>query len=584
MANIDDLFKASSAGSKRKLEPLRDPNEIYKSARLASKGTSSRHASVEETVESDDDNDDAEAGPALPPDEEDDFGGSGLTAQEEDALDYIDALDPASDQQPIRFDGAWLRKTAINFEKCINKNAELRAKYENDPAKFAESENNLDQEIRSLSILSEHPELYTLFVDLGSASSLVSLLAHENTDIAIDAVEVINELTDEEVAADEGEWDALVDALLRDDLLGLLVSNFERFDEREEADQKGAYYALGIIENLCGGIAAKKDGRVTENDKLLKWLLRRIQAKEPKVSQNKQYAAEILAILMQDSPPARRKLASLDATEILLQLSSTYRRRDPEKGGYEEEYMENLFEALTSLADEPEGKAKFAEADGPELCLLMMKDGNKSKASALRLLTHAVGGSGAAGAEVCQKVVKDGGLKILFTTFMKKKNDRVTTELLISIFGSMLRLLPADSDERIRALAKFVEKDYEKTTKLVRIRRDYAARMNEVEREIEEEKKTLDGDWFKEDEWFLRRLDAGLFCLQTIDVILAWLIAEDDGARGIIRKLLADQDETFDVIRRTLEAQIKGIEAGAAENKDPWDLKEMLSTLVEFLR
>ncbi|XDG04718.1 hypothetical protein ABKA04_004333 [Annulohypoxylon sp. FPYF3050] len=581
MANIDDLFKASSAGSKRKLEPLRDPNEIYKSARLTSNGSSSRHASVEETAGSDDD--DAEAGPALPPDEEDDFGGSGLTAQEEDALDYIDALDPANDQQPIKFDGAWLRKTAINFEKCINKNAELRAKYENDPAKFAESENSLDQEIRSLSILSEHPELYTLFVNLGSVSSLVSLLAHENTDIAIDAVEVINELTDEEVAADEEQWGALVDALLQDDLLGLLISNFERFDEREEADQKGAYYALGIIENLCGGITAKKE-KISENDKLLKWLLRRIQAKEPKISQNKQYAAEILAILMQDSPLIRRKLASLDAMDTLLQLSSAYRRRDPEKGGYEEEYMENLFEALTSLADEPEGKAKFVEADGPELCLLMMKDGNKSKASALRLLTHAVGGSGAAGAEVCQKVVRDGGLKTLFTMFMKKKNDRITMELLISIFGSMLRLLPADSDERIRALAKFVEKDYEKTTKLLRIRRDYVARMNEVEREIEEEKRTLDGDWFKEDEWFLRRLDAGLFCLQTIDVILAWLIAEDDGAKKTIRKLLADQDETFDVIRRTLEEQIKGIEASDSKNQDPWDLKEMLSTLVDFLR
>ncbi|KAI1204449.1 DUF1716-domain-containing protein [Annulohypoxylon truncatum] len=584
MANIDDLFKASGAGSKRKLDPLRDPSEIYKSARLSSNGTGSRHASVEETAELDDD--DAEAGPALPPDEEDEFGGSGLTRQEEDALDYIDALDPTNDQQPLKFDNAWLRKTAINFEKCINKNAELRAKYENEPAKFADSENSLDQEIRSLSILSEHPELYTLFVNLGSVASLVGLLAHENTDIAIDAVEVINELTDEEVVADDEQWDTLVDALLEDDLLGLLVSNFERFDEKEEADQKGVYYALGIIENLCSGRTATKE-KFAENDKLLKWLLRRIQAKEPKVSQNKQYAAEILAILMQDSPPTRTKLASLDAMEILLQLSSAYRRRDPEKGGYEEEYMENLFEALASLADEPEGKTKFAEADGPELCLLMLKDGNKSKASALRLLTHAVGGSGAAGVEVCQKVVKDGGLKTLFTMFMKKKNDKVTMELLISIFGSMLRLLPADSDERIRALAKFVEKDYEKTIKLFKIRRDYAARMNEVEGEIEEEKRTHDRDWLElqDGEWFLRRLDAGLFCLQTIDVILAWLIAEDEGAKKTIRKLLADQDETFEVIRNTLQEQIKGIEeANDTKDKDPWDLKEMLLTLVEFLQ
>lgn len=29
--------------------------------------------------------------------------------------------------------------------------------------------------------------------------------------------------------------------------------------------------------------------------------------------------------------------------------------------------------------------------------------------------------------------------------------------------------------------------------------------------------------------WYLRRLDGGLFTLQTVDYILAWLTMEDDG-------------------------------------------------------
>lgn len=29
--------------------------------------------------------------------------------------------------------------------------------------------------------------------------------------------------------------------------------------------------------------------------------------------------------------------------------------------------------------------------------------------------------------------------------------------------------------------------------------------------------------------WYLRRLDGGLFTLQTVDYILAWIIMEDDG-------------------------------------------------------
>ena len=63
------------------------------------------------------------------------------------------------------------------------------------------SEADLDADIKSLSVLSEHPELYEEFAKLGCVASLVSLLAHENTDIAIDAIQTLSELTDEDVGA-----------------------------------------------------------------------------------------------------------------------------------------------------------------------------------------------------------------------------------------------------------------------------------------------------------------------------------------------------------------------------------------------
>lgn len=43
---------------------------------------------------------------------------------------------------------------------------------------------------------------------------------------------------------------------------------------------------------------------------------------------------------------------------------------------------------------------------------------------------------------------------------------------------------------------------------------------------------------------------------QTIDVILAWLVAEDDGAKKKISSLLADRDEDLSVIRRTLQGKL----------------------------
>ena len=76
------------------------------------------------------------------------------------------------------------------------------------------SEADLDADIKALSILSEHPELYEDFAKLGCVSSLVSLLAHENTDIAIDAIEIISELTDEDVEASQTQWNTLVDSMV----------------------------------------------------------------------------------------------------------------------------------------------------------------------------------------------------------------------------------------------------------------------------------------------------------------------------------------------------------------------------------
>ncbi|RTE75736.1 hypothetical protein BHE90_009788 [Fusarium euwallaceae] len=584
MASVDDIFKSSGISGKRKLDPIRDPNEIYKSAKLNA-DSSNRHARVDDAPQ---DDDDTEAGPALPPGDDEDFGpelppdddegrffGGGITQQEEQILDYVDEADAGA--SPEKIDAAWLRKTALNFEKRINKNAELRAKFEDEPQKFISSEADLDADIKGLSLLSEHPELYPEFVKTGCVASLVSLLAHENTDISIDAIEILGELTDEDVDAEDEQWNGLVDAMMEADVLGLLVSNFSRLNEDDESDRSGIYHALGVIENLCSKQSVTE--RVGQDEKLLQWLLQRIQRKETLVSQNKQYAAEILAILAQMAVANRSELIRLDAIDLLLQLAAPYRRRDPDKGGEEEEYMENVFASLTSLVDEVSGKAKFIEAEGVELCLIMLKEGKKSKPPALRLLNHAAGGN--ADTEVCQKIVEAAGLKTLFTLFMKT-NDHRLAEHLVEIFASMLRLLPSNSAERIRTLAKFVEKDYEKISKLIKFRRDYVARISLAEQQNEAERAVTS----KKDretaeiEWLSRRIDAGLFTLQTIDVVLAWLVAEDTGAARKIRQLLAERDEKVSVIGATLKEQLDGLDT-AEENQD---LRDMLSTLVEFVQ
>ncbi|KAI2792015.1 Beta-catenin-like protein 1 [Penicillium oxalicum] len=562
MTSVDELFKKplATGSSKRKFEPVQDPNELYKAAKLDSSGdvkSKGKAAMAEDEM----DDEDGEAGPELPPDFEEDipddeegrFFGGGMEQKTAEAMQYIDQNE--DEAAPEKFDAAWVRRFALNFEKKISKNAELRAKFENDPQKFMASEADLDTEIKGLSILSEHPDLYQEFSKMGCVSSLVSLLSHENADIAIDTIQIISELTDEDVEAEQEQWDTLVNAMMDADLVELLTQNLSRLDEGSETDRTGVYYILNVLENLSSQSALSE--KIGQDSAVMSWILSRIQRKESPVSQNKQYAAEVLAILLQSSAKNREKFIDLEGVDALLQLLSQYRKRDPAKDSEEEEYVENLFDALACLVDDESGKEKFLEAEGIELAQIMLRESKFSKSRALKLLDHALGGAGGAPAS---NVSQQEGQSI---------------EHLLGIFASLLRLLPGGSAPRIRALAKFMEKDYEKIEKLVKLRREYAARLLPVEQAIQKERQGLSQDdlEFMAGEWLSRRLDAGLFSLQTIDIILAWLVAEDDGAHKKIVALLADRE------RRFVLEQLEGLED---EEQGQKDFKDMLTALLQF--
>ncbi|KAJ4407759.1 hypothetical protein N0V91_003729 [Didymella pomorum] len=583
MTSIDDLFKSHN-GSKRKFEnPTEaDPSQAYKSVKLQDSNDVKRSAQVE------DEEDEDEAGPALPPDFEDEepgddeegrFFGGGLDENAKDAMDFLDAQDGEDAIREEKYDAAWVRKLARDFEKKVNKNASLRAKYENDPTKFMESEGDLDDGIKDLSILSEHAELYEEFAKSTAAAKLVQLLAHENTDIAIGAIEIISELTDEDVAAEQDQWDALVAAFLEADLLSLLISNFSRFDETDATDASGVYHSLSVIENLLS--QPSNTDMIGKEKALLTWLLERIQRPEKPTTQNKQYASEILSILTQSSRPNRTLIAEANGVEILLTNLAPYRRDDPEKDSDEEEYMENLFNILTSVVEEPIGKTVFLEAEGTELCLLLVRDGKTSKNRAFKVLDHACSyaspppNSTNEGTPphiaVCEKLIEARGLKPLFSTFMKtKRPDPAQTEHILALFTSLLRSLPGNSDARMRLLAKFLESNCQKIDKLLALRRDYSTRLAAYDRSLAAAGEELD-------ENIPQRLSEGLYALQCIDATLAWLVAEDDGARKAIVGGLADADESLESVKATLKAQLDGVLEVEAQER------EVLEALVGFL-
>ncbi|KAI9660739.1 MAG: hypothetical protein M1831_003431 [Alyxoria varia] len=581
MTNIDELFKKPRVpGNKRKQPPTQNPEEIYKVAKHAANGDAKGGEHLNGDAQ---DEEDGSAGPQLPPeddeidDEEGRFFSSGITQDTKNALDYMDGEDD-EDLSPEKYDVAWLRKTSQKFKKTIAVNAELRAKHEEDPQQFMASEGDLDAEIKALSILTDHTDLYIEFAKMGCVKSLVSLLSHDNTDISIQSVQVLSELTDEDVQAGEDDWNAIVDSMLDADLPDLIAQNFERLDESNEADRNGVYHLLSLVENLSSKSSVLET--LLEESSLLKWLLGRIQTKETSVSQNKQYSAEVLSIILQSAEKCKTLALDLDFVEVALQLLSRYRKHDPHKDTEEEEYAENLFDGLSCLVETSSGKHKLLEAEGVELCLIMIREGKFSKPRALRLLDHATSDRG--GAEVCEKVVEVGGLSTLFGLFMKQK-DQTTTEHVLGILASMFRSLSGNSASRIRVLAKFMEKDYQKLRKLISHRREYTTKLDRVEAQMQEVRQQAK-DVSQEDldsERLFRRLDAGLFSYQTIDVILAWLIAEDGGARAKVTELLRDRDENVADIQSTLREQLKGLANDRGEREA--DDIDMLQTLIDLV-
>jgi len=67
---------------------------------------------------------------------------------------------------------------------------------------------------------------------------------------------------------------------------------------------------------------------------------------------------------------------------------------------------------------------------------------------------------------------------------------------------------------------------------------------------------------------------------QIADIILAWLAAEDDGARNRITELLQKSNQTLKNVASTLEEVLTGLEEGDDEDDHT---RDMLTTLISCL-
>ncbi|KAJ3554103.1 hypothetical protein NM688_g3281 [Phlebia brevispora] len=629
--DIDKLFKVPKipvGSNKRRMPDLPTP-EMLKRMKMdispsssedtshpardgPSAGPSKPRSATVEDVEDEDvqdvDRDFAPGGDAdyfAEEDEEGRFYGGGLTKEQKEILNIFDkdgGEDVREDLEEMNITA--VRRLLTRFERAMDKNQDQRSKWPDDPTKFIDSEADLDAAIKALLPLAQYPKLaFPELVSSEAVTRLTGLLSHENVDIVIDVVEIINEFTDEDVGneAEEEEEEeeeegsrekalrTLVESLVSNSILELLVDNLKRMNETEESDRQGVFHILGIFENLIG-FNADLSLQLISKTTILKWLLDRIQAK--KYDENRGYAAELISILLQNNRANRLAFGKEDGVEACLKVLSRYRKRDPADAD-ETEFMENVFDALCSALGEPETKKLFLDSEGIDLMVLMMKDKMQARSRSIKVLDYAM--SGPSGSACCETFVEALGLKNLFSTFMGKASKKQhktlpeDTSHTLSIISSLFSNLASDSPARIRLLTKFVENTYEKVDKLLEIRDACQGRLKQVEKEIEDEKKDLiaQGESVGEDMedlWYLRRLDSGLFTLQTVDYILAWVTMEDDGIRAHIQQMLRRRDKSLKDIVKTLEIYRDNVdEDDAGRAPDEPSRKEILQHLIEFL-
>ncbi|MGH0164178.1 UNVERIFIED_CONTAM: hypothetical protein FKN15_072213, partial [Acipenser sinensis] len=250
-----------------------------------------------------------------------------------------------------------------------------------------------------------------------------------------------------------------------------------------------------IIEN----VAEFRPGMCTEaaQQGLMQWLLKRIKAKMP-FDANKLYCSEILAILLQNNDNTRDLLGELDGIDVLLQQLSVFKRHNPSTAE-EQEMMENLFVSLCSCLMLASNRERFLKGEGLQLMNLMLRLPREQRAIIRELGTLSPRSSN----EDC--------------------NVSFVTEHVCSIIATMLRNLKGQ--QRTRLLSKFTENDCEKVDRLMELHFKYLEAVQVADKKIEGEKHDMvrRGEIIEdsmEEEFYLRRLDAGLFVLQLLCYIM----------------------------------------------------------------
>lgn len=139
-------------------------------------------------------------------------------------------------------------------------------------------------------------------------------------------------------------------------------------------------------------------------------------------------------------------------------------------------------------------------------------------------------------------------------------------QCLIKKFCSLLRNTKGSQKQRVQS--KFVENDFEKVDRLMELHLKYLDKVEQIDREIENQKKHKQSDDEDEDENYLKRLSGGLFTLQLIDYIILEISVSSDGAKikERIHKILNLRGASLKTIKDIMREYVGNL--GDAQNAE----------------
>ncbi len=243
----------------------------------------------------------------------------------------------------------------------------------------------LNDEICGFQAVAVDVSMYGYLVEFGVIKSFLTLLSHENGDVAMSVVNVLVELLDPlllredtEKAGEEEKKDSSAEVRGRNvGLLGrsfvdgggveLLVSNIGRLDENVEAEAKGIEDILTLLEALLDldreGVLQQTSGGGDEEGKksfsvvtllckqtyLLSWLFGRIEKKN-----------EVDATATAPTSPAVLKLHASEVLSTILQHEDYSMQRC----GVKLSCLPKYTSAFDDLDEKPTSKSKTSKNDG----------------------------------------------------------------------------------------------------------------------------------------------------------------------------------------------------------------------------